>query len=64
MWVHEIKNDGYRLIVRRTEDRVRLLTRRDYDWTKRFPRMVDALKLLKVSSITLDGEGDCRESCV
>ena len=56
MWVHEIKHDGYRLIVRRTEDRVRLLTRRGYDWTDRFPRVVDALKRLKVSSITLDGE--------
>ena len=56
MWVHEIKHDGYRLIVQRTDDRVRLLTRRGYDWTKRFPRVVDALKRLKVSSITLDGE--------
>jgi ATP-dependent DNA ligase len=26
--VHEIKHDGYRLIARRTDDRVRLYTRR------------------------------------
>lgn len=56
LWVQEIKHDGYRLIVRRTGDRVRLLTRRGYDWTKRFPRAVDALTRLKASSITLDGE--------
>ena len=49
MWVHEIKHDGYRLIVRRADDRVRLLTRRGYDWTKRFPRVVDALTRLKPS---------------
>jgi ATP-dependent DNA ligase len=29
-WVHEIKHDGYRLIVRRTSDRVRLYTRRGF----------------------------------
>ena len=28
MWVHEIKHDGYRLIVRRSDNHVRLLTRR------------------------------------
>jgi ATP-dependent DNA ligase len=32
-WVHEIKHDGYRLIVRRDGLIVRLFTRRGYDWT-------------------------------
>src|SRR3979490_2978842 len=27
-WIHEIKHDGYRLIVRKKDDRVRLFTRR------------------------------------
>jgi bifunctional non-homologous end joining protein LigD len=30
-WLHEIKHDGYRLIVRRDGHRVRLFTRRGYD---------------------------------
>ena len=30
-WVHEIKHDGYRLIARRTDDRVRLYTRRGFN---------------------------------
>ena len=30
------------LKVRRTDDRVRLLARRRYDWTRRFPRVVHA----------------------
>ena len=36
-WVHEIKHDGYRLIVRRDGATVRLFTRRGYDWTDRYP---------------------------
>jgi ATP-dependent DNA ligase len=31
--IHEIKHDGYRLIVRRQGERVRLFTRRGYDWS-------------------------------
>jgi ATP-dependent DNA ligase len=30
-WIHEIKHDGYRLIVRRDGDTVRLFTRRGYE---------------------------------
>ena len=41
--MHEIKHDGYRLIVHRTDDRVRLFTRRGYDWSHRFPRVVEAV---------------------
>jgi hypothetical protein len=38
--VHEIKHDGYRLIVRRDGPTVRLFTRRGYDWTDRYPAIV------------------------
>src|SRR5690242_20945124 len=41
-WPHEIKYDGYRLRIERNGNRVRLITRRGYDWTKRFPRVVEA----------------------
>jgi bifunctional non-homologous end joining protein LigD len=37
-WVHEIKHDGYRLIVRRIGAVVRLFTRRGYDAIRRSPR--------------------------
>jgi bifunctional non-homologous end joining protein LigD len=30
-WVHEIKHDGYRLVVRKDGRRVRLFTRRGFD---------------------------------
>jgi hypothetical protein len=55
-WVHEIKHDGYRLIARRTDDRVRLYTRRGFNWADRYPRIVEALRFLRVRSITIDGE--------
>jgi ATP-dependent DNA ligase len=41
-WLHEVKYDGYRLRVERNGDRVRLITRGGYDWTKRFPSIVEA----------------------
>jgi len=34
-WIHEIKHDGYRLIVQREEKRVRLWTRNGHDWSDR-----------------------------
>jgi bifunctional non-homologous end joining protein LigD len=35
-WIHEIKHDGYRLMARRDPVGIRLITRRDNDWTTRF----------------------------
>ena len=32
-WIHEVKQDGFRLIVARDADRVRLFTRNGHDWT-------------------------------
>src|SRR5438067_13864160 len=47
-WLHEIKHDGYRLIVQREGKRARLLTRRGYDWSDRYPLITEAaLRLLK-----------------
>jgi bifunctional non-homologous end joining protein LigD len=46
----------YRLIARRTDDRVRLYTRRGFNWADRYPRIVEALRSLRVRSITIDGE--------
>ena len=41
-WIHEIKHDGYRLIVQRDGKRVRLFTRNGHDWTARYPLIVEA----------------------
>jgi ATP-dependent DNA ligase len=55
-WVHEIKHDGYRLIVRRDGDTVRLFTRRGYDWSGRYPAIARAAAKLRARSFTIDGE--------
>jgi bifunctional non-homologous end joining protein LigD len=54
--VHEIKHDGYRLIVHRSVDTVRLFTRRGYDWTDRYPPIASAAARLRAKSFTIDGE--------
>jgi bifunctional non-homologous end joining protein LigD len=55
-WVHEIKHDGYRLIVRRDGNNVRLFTRRGYDWTGRYRAIATTTAKLRASSFTIDGE--------
>jgi ATP dependent DNA ligase domain len=55
-WVHEIKHDGYRLIMRRDGKRARVFTRRGFDWTGRFPWIEDAVCSLWAQSATIDGE--------
>ena len=56
LWVHEIKHDGYRLMVRRDGARVRCFTKNGYDWADRFPAIVDAALRIKASSFLIDGE--------
>jgi bifunctional non-homologous end joining protein LigD len=55
-WVHEIKHDGYRLIVRRDGASVRLFTRRGHDWTDRYPAIASPAGKLRAKSFTMDGE--------
>jgi len=55
-WVHEIKHDGYRIIVRRDGDRVRLYSRKAVDWTERLPAIAKGAAGLKAKSFTIDGE--------
>jgi bifunctional non-homologous end joining protein LigD len=55
-WVHEIKHDGYRLIVRREGKAVRLFTRRGHDWTDSYPAIATVAAKLRARSFTMDGE--------
>ena len=56
LWVHEIKHDGCRLMVRRQGSRVRCFTRGGYDWAARFPAIVEAASRIKAQSFPIDGE--------
>jgi bifunctional non-homologous end joining protein LigD len=55
-WIHEIKHDGYRLIVQREGKRVRLFTRNGHDWTGRYPLIVEAALRNRIGSFVIDGE--------
>ena len=39
---HEIKYDGFRMLVEHDGDRVRLITRGGYNWSDRYPWIVEA----------------------
>ena len=55
-WLHEIKYDGYRLIVQREGERVRLFSRNGNDWSGRYPWIVEAALKNKHSQFVIDGE--------
>jgi len=55
-WLHEIKHDGFRMLVRRDGAGTRLFTRNGHDWTGRFPLIARAALSLKAVSCLIDGE--------
>jgi ATP-dependent DNA ligase len=55
-WLHEIKHDGFRVIARKSAERVRLYSRPGNDLTDRFPLIVEALAKLRPRSCIIDGE--------
>lgn len=59
-WLHEIKFDGYRLRLERDGNRVRLITKGGYDWTRRHPRIVEAARKNRQSRFVVDGEAIVR----
>jgi ATP-dependent DNA ligase len=55
-WVHEIKHDGYRLIVRRDGPTMWLYSRNAHDWTARLSAIATPAEQTKAKSFTIDGE--------
>jgi ATP-dependent DNA ligase len=55
-WIHEIKLDGYRMMVRRRGDRVKVFTKTGADWSGRYPLIEAAALALRATSFVLDGE--------
>ena len=56
LWVHEIKHDGYRLMVRRDGPRVRCFTKNGYDWAEPLPGHRRRCARIKAQSFLIDGE--------
>ncbi len=55
-WLHEIKWDGYRLLVDMVDRVARLRSRGGLDWNDTFPEVVSAVQALPVADACLDGE--------
>jgi len=55
-WVHEIRHDGYRLIVQREGARVRLFTRNGNDRTSRYPLIVEVALRNRQTSFVIHGK--------
>jgi bifunctional non-homologous end joining protein LigD len=55
-WVHEVKYDGYRLIVVREDKRIRLITRNGHDWSSRYPWIVESALKNRKKHFVIDGE--------
>jgi ATP-dependent DNA ligase len=55
-WLHEIKHDGFRVVARKINKRVKLFSRSGNDLTERFPLIVEAMARLGANSCIIDGE--------
>ncbi|MGY3564100.1 ATP-dependent DNA ligase [Bradyrhizobium sp. USDA 4463] len=55
-WIHEVKHDGYRLLVLREDNRVRLLSRNGTDWTRRYPWIAETALKNRQKRFVIDGE--------
>jgi bifunctional non-homologous end joining protein LigD len=55
-WLHEVKHDGFRILVRKQGARVTLWSRRGNDLTDRLPQIAKAFHGLPVDEALLDGE--------
>ena len=55
-WLHEIKLDGYRMLARLRNGDVQLRSRKDLDWSRKFPELIKALSRLALGEALFDGE--------
>ncbi len=55
-WLHEIKWDGYRMIVFKKGKNVRIVSRNNKDWTAEFQNIADEVRLLPIANLVIDGE--------
>jgi bifunctional non-homologous end joining protein LigD len=55
-WLHEIKYDGYRMLVVRDGERVRLLTKNGHDLSGRFPWIAESALKNRQKQFVIDGE--------
>ena len=55
-WTHEVKHDGFRVLVLKQGEQVRVWSRRGADFTERFSRIAEAVRALPAEQALIDGE--------
>jgi bifunctional non-homologous end joining protein LigD len=55
-WIYEIKFDGYRMLTRAENRKVRLVTRNGNDWTGKLPELARTLEGMELPDGWYDGE--------
>lgn len=55
-WLHEMKYDGYRVIIAVGKGQVRCWTRNEKDWTAKFGPVAEAAQQLDCGNALIDGE--------
>jgi len=55
-WIFELKFDGYRILARSTGKQVALITRNGNDWTRKLPKLHQALEKMQLPPGWYDGE--------
>jgi bifunctional non-homologous end joining protein LigD len=55
-WLHEVKFDGYRVLMWRQDGTVRITSRGDQDWTAKLAAAAQAVARLSCRNCVLDGE--------
>ena len=55
-WIHEVKHDGYRTLLIIERRKARAYTRNGFDWTGRYPGIINAAIKLGCRSAIIDGE--------
>ena len=55
-WIFELKFDGYRILARSTGKQIALITRNGNDWTRKLPKLHQALEKMQLPPGWYDGE--------
>jgi ATP-dependent DNA ligase len=55
-WIHEIKHDGFRTLLRIDGTDVRAFSRGGHDWSDKYGRIIEAAGKLRCRSALIDGE--------
>jgi bifunctional non-homologous end joining protein LigD len=55
-WLHEVKHDGFRTLVRKQGERIDVWSRYGTDFTGRFSNIAEAVRSLPAESALIDGE--------